>query len=760
VGGSLLNQALTIVEVKLSRSLTLGVGNDDKLKVTLADLGGGHSTLGLANGKDRSSTDEERDLVEGNVVDGLVTRLNGLVGVEVVPDVLGKIDVDGGGVLDSDGSNNDGRSVQVLEVHSPNLLVLRVLEPERRDGGNTGGGLTPHSGVEVVEEGVTDSDGLAGSGGSKGPAVGLLGDGGVTVVVTEERSESSKSSPTSAKSLSGVSTESTNVGTDERNLVKSVKLKNSRNGVTVVVPGGQVVSEPLSDLVSGTSKGGTSDDERSLSGAAREHGIVGSSRHGSSVKVVNIVLKVSIGVDNVGVDSAVRESVSNVVLDGVGGADDVLLGSGTLGDLRAGLEHLHGSSEGAGLDGLLLGLGLGETGNGARRLTNGETSRRHLLGNGLSLGVSARVRAEVGGLVHVDPRTVNVDTLVSIEETGELISPVLGGVGVEPVGESGNTGPDDSLVDVSVGLLEEDSLLNSALEGGVGLVGNRGVNHHNVLLVVLVQVVDNAAHLVKREALGVKSENPTVVHVVDVGPHGLEGNGGGAVVGDNLSNVDPVTVSVTTLVRSKSPVGGDGGKADNLSVLRSNVGGGRTGQEVEVEDSSNDVILQNLIVDLDVHTVGVDKEDSVSSLLTVLIVDGVSGVQVGVLRNSIGVTVPESAGVVGGGELERGSVLSQSVDRGVLSKLGSNTYVLVLEDEGSVGLEQLLAGGLASDGESEGLLLELEVDVGVVGLDVGLAGTREGEVRNLVTLVPGVDDLDVKALLYWSLLETYSKLFK
>jgi len=40
--------------------------------------------------------------------------------------------------------------------------------------------------------------------------------------------------------------------------------------------------------------------------------------------------------------------------------------------------------------------------------------------DGESLGVRAREGAEVGSLVHVDPQSVNVDTVSRVEEVGEF----------------------------------------------------------------------------------------------------------------------------------------------------------------------------------------------------------------------------------------------------------------------------------------------------------------------------------------------------
>lgn len=186
-------------------------------------------------------------------------------------------------------------------------------------------------------------------------------------------------------------------------------------------------------------------------------------------------------------------------------------------------------------------------------------------------------------------------------------------------------------------------------------------------------------------------------------------------------------------------------QSNNLGVLSRDILGGRTGHEVKVEDTSDDVVLQDTVVNLDIHTIGVQQENSMGTGLTVLKVDGVRSVKVGVVGNSEGITVPQGSGEVGGGELEGLSVLSKSIDVGVLRSLGGKTNVLILEDESSSGLENLLSGRSTRDRESEGVLLDVEDDVGVLQSLLS-SGTRDSDLGDLVALVLGVGDLDVNTL--------------
>jgi hypothetical protein len=56
--------------------------------------------------------------------------------------------------------------------------------------------------------------------------------------------------------------------------------------------------------------------------------------------------------------------------------------------------------------------------------------------------VGARVGAEIGCFVHVDPEAVYVDAVVFAEELAEFVVPVALGVGVKPVWVDSYAGPD------------------------------------------------------------------------------------------------------------------------------------------------------------------------------------------------------------------------------------------------------------------------------------------------------------------------------
>lgn len=75
-----------------------------------------------------------------------------------------------------------------------------------------------------------------------------------------------------------------------------------------------------------------------------------------------------------------------------------------------------------------------------------------------------------------------------------------------------------------------------------------GINHHNVLLVVTMQVINQLAHLVQGEAQRIQCEDASVVHIVNVGPHSFQRNSGLTIVIDNFSDSVDIPIAVSALV--------------------------------------------------------------------------------------------------------------------------------------------------------------------------------------------------------------------
>ena len=86
-----------------------------------------------------------------------------------------------------------------------------------------------------------------------------------------------------------------------------------------------------------------------------------------------------------------------------------------------------------------------------------------------------------------------------------------------------------------------------------------------------MQIIYDLTHSVLWEVLGIIRENPTLEHIVDIGPHCFKRDASRRIIGDNVRNVDEISkqgkkvgkvnpigqrrrntfVSVTTLVKSE-----------------------------------------------------------------------------------------------------------------------------------------------------------------------------------------------------------------
>lgn len=75
-----------------------------------------------------------------------------------------------------------------------------------------------------------------------------------------------------------------------------------------------------------------------------------------------------------------------------------------------------------------------------------------------------------------------------------------------------------------------------------------GVQDDDVLLAVAVQAADEGLHLIRREVGGVEGEILVAVHVVDVGPHDLQGDTSSGVAGDDGLQIRHILVAVPALV--------------------------------------------------------------------------------------------------------------------------------------------------------------------------------------------------------------------
>lgn len=371
---------------------------------------------------------------DGREIDGGAGALDGGLGIPIIEHVIRQVDGHARGVLVDDGTHQHRVAEEELRVDAVGGRVGGVEEPERVEGRGAVDGLRVHGRVDVVEHAIADIDGgFGGDGHAVGPVVEFLRVLARFRVVPVEGAEGPQHGPAGAEVFRRVHRVPAYVRADHHDLVDPCKGDLFRDGDPVVVPGGGVVAEPVADVAAGAREGGARDDHGPQRGAAGEHGGAGGRGHHRAVEVVGVVFGVGgrAGVDEIRVDGFVGEGTGRVG-DLVGGVEEVAVGQADGRDRRA-----FGRLEVR-----------GESGQVDRRAgTDGWRNWGKSVGFGVTLGVIAGVCAEIGGFVHVDPEGVDVNTAVGAEEAVEFATPVGLRVGVEPVGERGDTGPYDSLVD-------------------------------------------------------------------------------------------------------------------------------------------------------------------------------------------------------------------------------------------------------------------------------------------------------------------------
>lgn len=135
---------------------------------------------------------------------------------------------------------------------------------------------------------------------------------------------------------------------------------------------------------------------------------------------------------------------------------------------------------------------------------------------------------------------------------------------------------------------------------------------------------------------------------------------------------------------------------------------------------------------------------------SVLEVDGMVSVQVGVIRDTVSISTPEGTSIVVSGETERVSVFTQTVKVGVSREIGLDTKVLRLENDGvRTGSEEDLLIGVTDnrEGERRGSVVELDRRVVSCNERIRLRA-RKDRLGDLVTRFSRVGDFEVNTRFY------------
>lgn len=236
------------------------------------------------------------------------------------------------------------------------------------------------------------------------------------------------------------------------------------------------------------------------------------------------------------------------------------------------------------------------------------------------------------------PKTVNVHASVRIKEAIKFSIPIALSACCEPVWERRHARPDDTFVHGSICNYQEGVVFDTVIEGRIVLVGHSRIHHYDIVLLMAVQVVYKLLHQVQWEAYRIQSEDFAEIHVVDVGPHCLKGDIRLTVICHYTSYLVHILHAISALVEAKRPVCLQSRVPDSVSILHCDLLWSRASQEVKIHNASESVVLKILpclgcVVDLNIHAVGVGKEDCMSARTSTMVeVYWVVTVEVGTCR--------------------------------------------------------------------------------------------------------------------------------
>lgn len=297
--------------------------------------------------------------------------------------------------------------------------------------------------VDVVEKLVTRFDCYLRGLGNGWPEVEFLMNEPQGVMITVEGVEGPQHSPACTEFYSRVACVAANIRSDHRNLVDSCKCDHFGNRNLKVGPIGVVVTEPMADVTTGTRESAASYDQRPQARATVDEGSAACFTHHGTEEVMGVVFRKTVGVDQIGVKSEIANGAGFVV-DRIWWIDEVAIWQTHHGARSSNLSlfEVLAPSYTAGRGRLEIRWKSGNRVSCIR--ADWWRCRGVIVGGRESCWVTARVGAEVGGFVHVDPKSIDVNAIGWIKESGKFPVPIVLCSWIEPVREGGDTWPDDT----------------------------------------------------------------------------------------------------------------------------------------------------------------------------------------------------------------------------------------------------------------------------------------------------------------------------
>lgn len=212
------------------------------------------------------------------------------------------------------------------------------------------------------------------------------------------------------------------------------ELKKMADRSQVLVPRRDIVTKPVTNVTASANKRAAGNDHGAFIRTSLQHAVTASLAHHCAIQVVRIILCPAPRVDQISLSGFVAY-VACFVLDSVSGKEEVSIWKAFLVTKR------------------LSGCDAADLGWGSRVL------------------VAWKV-AETGRLVHVDPKRVNVDSSVFVEEVGELIVPVTLSVRYKPIWKYGSAWPYFAFPRVARAVFEKRVCIDAPVVSGVVLGRN------------------------------------------------------------------------------------------------------------------------------------------------------------------------------------------------------------------------------------------------------------------------------------------------
>ena len=158
---------------------------------------------------------------------------------------------------------------------------------------------------------------------------------------------------------------------------------------------------------------------------------------------MSVIFSITAGVNEIGADGEIAQGTGCVV-DGIWWGEEVAVGQTHLGACSSDLSLIEvlpppNTAVGRGLEVCW------ETRNWVACVgAHGWHWRGITVRGGESCWVTARIGAEVGSLIHVNPESININAIRWTEERREFAVPVALGGRIEPVWKGGDTRPDNA----------------------------------------------------------------------------------------------------------------------------------------------------------------------------------------------------------------------------------------------------------------------------------------------------------------------------